>query len=1109
MPLRVTPSSVASSLFAGGGEMGRLMAEFDWSATPLGPVESWPQSLKTVVRILLTSRFAMWMSWGPGLTFLYNDAYRKMTLGKKHPWALGKRSDEVWAEIWPDIGPRIERVLTTGEATWDESLLLFLERSGYPEETYHTFTYSPLANDDGAIAGHLCVVAEVTDRVIAERRISQLSELAKGLSTAPTRSDVVQAAARCIESDPRDLPFSILYLSEDDSSAFRMAAATGLPAGHPACIPLIQSDEESPWPLSEIVAGEPRIVDLPNRFERLPSGPWEQPPARAAIVPIEQQPRGRRAGFLIAGLNPFREINADYTGFLSLVAGQIAASLARAGAYEEEKRRAEKLAELDREKTAFFSNVSHEFRTPLTLILGPVEDALSGRAEGLRGESLEAVHRNGLRLLKLVNTLLDFSRIEAGRVQANYEPVDLSALTAELASVFRSAVERAGMRLLVSCPPLDEPVYVDRDMWEKIVLNLVSNAFKFTPAGEIEVATRQEGARAELVVRDTGIGIDAEQLPHIFERFHRVEGARARTHEGTGIGLALVLELARLHGGDVRVESAPGRGTTFTVSLPLGSAHLPPDRIRAARTLASTALGAMPYVEEAKRWLADADFAIGAGAVLERSGAVAANRPGHVESDNPDGSARARIVLADDNADMREYVQTLLADRYVVESFADGEQALAAIRARPPQLVLSDVMMPRMDGFELLHALRADRETATLPIILLSARAGEEARVEGLHAGADDYLIKPFSARELLARVESHLRLAALRREAEQRVTSILEGLTDGFLAIDSEGRAAYANPALRGMWASLGVDANDLIGRHVLDEVFPEARETQLGQGLARAMSERVVFEMESYYAPFGRWYSVRSFPAADGGTALFIQDITERKQADQQIVERSRENEALNQRLQRAMSETHHRVKNNLQVISAMIDMQSMDGGDSVPLSEMARVGQHIRSLAVLHDLLTQEAKVAGDVESISASATLEKLMPILQGIAGRHRISYRCDDLQIPIRQGTALAIIVNELVSNAVKHGRGDVEVVIGAEDGTGRIEVWDGGPGFPPDFRPDGTNTTGLDLVEHLARWDLQGTARYETRPEGGGRVAIHFPLKHDTSRQRVPAASET
>jgi hypothetical protein len=210
------------------------MAEFDWSATPLGPVESWPQSLKTVVRILLTSRFAMWMSWGPGLTFLYNDAYRKMTLGKKHPWALGKRSDEVWAEIWPDIGPRIERVLTTGEATWDESLLLFLERSGYPEETYHTFTYSPLANDDGAIAGHLCVVAEVTERVIAERRISQLSELAKGLSTAPTRSDVVQAAARCIESDPRDLPFSILYLSEDDSSAFRMAAATGLPAGHPA-----------------------------------------------------------------------------------------------------------------------------------------------------------------------------------------------------------------------------------------------------------------------------------------------------------------------------------------------------------------------------------------------------------------------------------------------------------------------------------------------------------------------------------------------------------------------------------------------------------------------------------------------------------------------------------------------------------------------------------------------------------------------------------------------------------------------------------------------------------------------------------------------------------
>ncbi len=248
-------------------------------------------------------------------------------------------------------------------------------------------------------------------------------------------------------------------------------------------------------------------------------------------------------------------------------------------AYEEERRRSEALAELDRAKTTFFSNVSHEFRTPLTLMLGPIEDALAEPLEPLQRQRLEVLQRNALRLQKLVNSLLDFSRIEAGRIQARYEATDLARLTAELASVFRSAVEKAGLRLIVDCQPLGEPVYVDRDMWEKIVLNLISNAFKFTLEGEIAIELRRNGDAARLMVRDTGTGISAEQLPHIFERFHRVEGARARTHEGTGIGLALVQELVRLHGGSIDVTSVYDVGTTFTIDVPLGSGHLPADRI--------------------------------------------------------------------------------------------------------------------------------------------------------------------------------------------------------------------------------------------------------------------------------------------------------------------------------------------------------------------------------------------------------------------------------------------------------------------------------------------------------------------------------------------------
>jgi signal transduction histidine kinase len=362
-----------------------------------------------------------------------------------------------------------------------------------------------------------------------------------------------------------------------------------------------------------------------------------------------------------------------------------------------------------------------------------------------------------------VNTLLDFSRLEAGRIEAVYEPVDLAALTKELASVFRSTFEKAGLNLLVDCPPLKSSVYVDRGMWEKIVFNLLSNAFKFTFAGEIKVSLRAAGDNVELEVGDTGTGIPVDELPHLFERFHRVKGAQGRSYEGSGIGLALVQELVKLHGGDVRVASELGRGSTFTISIPTGKAHLPPDRIGAVRPLESKDLDNEAYVEEVLQWVPGSEIR------LEDLGTVPSPSP------NETGVPRARILLADDNADMREYLRRLLAPRYDVEAVADGEMALGLARYRDFDLVLSDVMMPKLDGFGLLKALRGDERTQTIPIILLSARAGEESRVEGMDAGADDYLVKPFSARELLARVEAHLKLQRVRRESEQALLEMME----------------------------------------------------------------------------------------------------------------------------------------------------------------------------------------------------------------------------------------------------------------------------------------------------------------------------------------------
>src|SRR5262245_23856679 len=459
------------------------MRERDWSATPLGVPEQWPRSLRTIVRVVLTSRFVMWMGWGPELTFFYNDAYAAMTLGAKHPWALGRPSRQVWAEIWPEIGPRIEHVLRTGEATWDEDLLLFLERSGFPEETYHTFSYSPVTDDSGAVSGHLCVVTEQTDRVIFERRMALLRDTAARTAATITETELFEAFAGALAGDSRDLPFTLTY-AFDDSGGARLACCSGISADHPAAPrEIARSAPDALWPIDDALASQAGvIVDLDSdRFAGLPNSPWSVPPTRAIVAPIIQQGQKRTAGIFIAGLNPFRPMNDAYRSFVGLLVAQLAAGVGSARAYQEERRRVEALAEIDRAKTAFFSNVSHEFRTPLTLMLGPLDELMAHGHELLSDSSrdtLGLVQRNGQRLLKLVNTLLEFSRIEAGRVRIRFEPLDLCVVTTDLASTFRSAMERAGLEFTVECDPLAEPVYVDRDMWEKIVLNLISNAFK-------------------------------------------------------------------------------------------------------------------------------------------------------------------------------------------------------------------------------------------------------------------------------------------------------------------------------------------------------------------------------------------------------------------------------------------------------------------------------------------------------------------------------------------------------------------------------------------------------------------------------------------------------
>ncbi|WP_460355113.1 SpoIIE family protein phosphatase [Mycobacterium sp. ZZG] len=794
-----------ASVFADGGEVGRDHARVDWAATPLGPPDRWPQSLLTAVSILLTSRFPMWMAWGPDLTFFCNEAYRRDTLGRKYPWALGRPAREVWAEIWEDIGPRIEKVLSTGEATWDTALLLFLQRSGYTEETYHTFSYSPLRDDEGRVVGMLCVVSEDTVRVIGERRMATLRDLGSDPSLVRAEEEILRFVDRQLDQNLRDLPFTLTYLFDEDGSA-RLAGASGIAAGHPAVPERLAPGTDRPWPLAALARGESVLVDLDeDAYPSLPTGDWRKPPVQALLVPLLHQ-GGSPSGFLVAGLNRYRLLDEAYRGFVTLVAAHIAAGIGLARSYRAQQRRAEELAELDRAKTAFFSNISHEFRTPLTLILDPVSELR--RADGVDEETrqeLDVVWRNGLRLAKLVNALLDFSRIEVGRTQALYQPVDLGALTAELASVFRSAMERAGLVFEVDCEPLDEPVYLDRDMWEKVIFNLLSNALKFTFDGRVTVRVRRDGRDAVVVVADTGSGVPAEEMPRLFERFHRIENAKARSNEGSGIGLALVKELITLHGGTIAADSVEGRGTTFTIRLPIGAAHLPEDAIAPASHPRGGAGAANAYVEEALRWIP----AMGEPAAGEPAGAGTGLAFGAATA-----AAQARVLVADDNADMREYLSRLLrSDGYRVEAVVDGHTALEAIRASPPDLVISDVMMPRLDGLGLVAELRADRRTAALPVLLLSARAGQEASIDGLRAGADDYLVKPFAAAELLARVRTNVELARLREYHARWRSALVDSLQEAFFVCDEDGAVIEINPAFTDI---LGFDSAGLPYRPV-----------------------------------------------------------------------------------------------------------------------------------------------------------------------------------------------------------------------------------------------------------------------------------------------------
>lgn len=1047
--------------------MGALMRYADWSATPLGPAEAWSPALRMMTNFLLANRFPQMLWWGPLFSSLYNDAYIPI-LGAKHPWALGRPVCEIWKEIWDVLKPLIETPFHGGPATWMEDISLELNRSGFFEETHFTIAYSPVPDESvpGGIGGVLATVHEITDKVIGERRIRALRELGARSADPKSAEDACSNIGKTLSSFSRDLPFLLLYLLDEKRQTASLACCLGVSADDRACPESIRlnSRDGQAWPLLDAKAtGEIQIVeDLKARFDGLPKGPWAEPPDTAAVVPIRSGVQRQLAGFMIAGLSSRIRFDRNYRDFLELLSTQIAAMIANASAYEQERKRAESLAELDRAKTLFFSNIGHELRTPLTLLLGPTESALSSKSGELLGAELEMMHRSELRLLKLINTLLDFSRIEAGSVRAVFEPVELCGLTTDIASEFRSAMEKAGLEFVISCEPIEEPVYVDRQMWEKIVLNLLSNAFKFTFEGGVELQLARAGEFVELIVRDTGVGIPPDQLSRIFERFHRVENVRARTAEGTGIGLALVHELVRLHGGQVHVESRLGHGATFRVSIPLGSAHLPPGQLGNGSSARDRAIGAAPYVQEALRWLPGAteseetlvDDLAGEPREFDRSRAEKARQ------------ALPRVLLADDNRDMREYLERLLDRRYRVTAVENGDLALASALADPPDLVLTDVMMPGLDGFGLLRKLRAHPSTSGVPVIMLSARAGEEAESEGLEAGADDYLIKPFTARELLARVGTHISMYRLRtemmrtehqlrmkaEETERQYRDILESISEAFLFIDRNWRVRYAN----GHWAARGkVNWPQDLGR-VIWQISPELADTTFGRAYQEAMEHSRVVSVEDYYAPLDRWFHVNVYPCSDG-ISIFAQDVTERRIRQERLL--LTEKLAATGRLAATIA---HEINNPLESVLNLIYLARTAPNQAQQVQQLLTIAEkevtRISHIA-RHTLgFYRETSVPSQV---NLPALLEEVLTVYESRLHAASIQVHRDFAAVPPVKALRgeMHQVFSNLISNALDAMRdgGTLTIVLRKAEQSGRegirVLIDDNGVGIPGEILP--------------------------------------------------------
>ncbi|MBC3189829.1 SpoIIE family protein phosphatase [Pseudonocardia sp. C8] len=828
-----------------------LLETTDWSATPLGPRDRWSRELTDTVGFLLESTQPLVVGWGPELVLLHNDAFAAHA-GLRRPRGFGRPLRESWPEVSAHLSDELQELLS-GKRTdlYRTEDRIVLDRRGTPEATWWNYSVTPVRGPSGEVLGLVAPVTEVTGSVVNARRMSLLAALGEVARDAPSLDVALDRLATVLDRAAEEVACAAVVACGPDARTLTTVRIDGAPE------PWVPTE---PGSGVEFVRVDPATVDGGG------------PPVTEVARSVLHTSGGDRAAVLI-GVAPLLPLDDAHRSFLRLVVGHVEAVLGTALAHDRERDRRDDLHSAEQTRADYYARLGDRFRDPLTLVLGPLERLRTHSDTGVRTDAALA-QRNAERMLKLVDGLLDVSALQSGKQEGWFAPTELGTTTAEIVAAFAPVLDRAGLTLEVDCPPAGRPVWVDRDAWEKIVLNLLSNAVKYTMDGGVTVQLREDGEQVVLRVSDTGVGIGEDEIGLVFERFSRQGHRRGRSAEGSGLGLPLIRQLVRMHGGSIDVASTLDEGSTFTVRLPLGFAHLPPDRLVRARVGARTTPQlAGPYVAEALRWLPDPPD----GSAAARQ--APASRGRSVDGSVVDGLnvvPSERLLVVDDDREMRGYLSDLLSEEWTVRVVADGAAALEAARTDPPDLVVADAALPAgpdagddaspRGGIELLRALRSDPRTVGVPVVLLSSRAGEEAAVEGFAAGADDYLVRPFSSRELLARVANHLQLGRVRRAAELQFRAMADSTPALIWVDDPGGHRLFVN---RGWLDFTGAeDPSRELGHDWRRRIHPDDRERYrtVTSAAARAHApfevEYRLLDRSGHY----RWVLDRGAPVRDG---------------------------------------------------------------------------------------------------------------------------------------------------------------------------------------------------------------------------------------------------